>query len=288
MSNYTKATNFATKDTLPTGDSNKIVKGTEIDNEFNSISGAISSKSDIASPTFTGSPAAPTATAGSNTTQIANTAYVRGELTTLIPSGIILLWSGSIASIPSGWTLCNGSNSTPDLRDRFVVGAGSTYAVNATGGANTVTLDATMIPAHTHTVSATGTTGGQSANHTHTFSGTTSGQSNTHAHAASVTDSGHSHTESAVNNFDGSQTLANGGINIGGERQTGTSTTGITVGIGNANADHSHTYSGTTSTVSADHNHTVTVSGTTGNGTGGGLAHENRPPYFALAYIMKT
>jgi microcystin-dependent protein len=288
MSNYTKATNFATKDTLPTGDSNKIVKGTEIDNEFNSISGAISSKSDIASPTFTGSPAAPTATAGSNTTQIANTAYVRGELTTLIPSGIILLWSGSTASIPSGWVLCNGSNSTPDLRDRFVVGAGSTYAVNATGGANTVTLDATMIPAHTHTVSATGTTGGQSANHTHTFSGTTSGQSNTHAHAASVTDNGHSHTESAVNNFDGSQTLANGGINIGGDRQTGTSTTGISVSIGNANADHSHTYSGTTATVSADHNHTVTVSGTTGNGTGGGLAHENRPPYFALAYIMKT
>jgi hypothetical protein len=81
MSNYTKATNFATKDTLSTGDSNKIVKGTEIDNEFNSISGAISSKADIASPTFTGTPAAPTATAGSNTTQLANTAYVKAEIT---------------------------------------------------------------------------------------------------------------------------------------------------------------------------------------------------------------
>jgi hypothetical protein len=83
MSNYTKATNFATKDTLPTGDSNKIVKGTEIDNEFNSISGAISSKADIASPTFTGTPAAPTATAGSNTTQLANTAFVKAEITSL-------------------------------------------------------------------------------------------------------------------------------------------------------------------------------------------------------------
>jgi len=81
MSNYTKATNFATKDTLPTGDANKIVKGTEIDNEFNSISGAISSKADIASPTFTGTPAAPTATTGSNTTQLANTAYVKQEIT---------------------------------------------------------------------------------------------------------------------------------------------------------------------------------------------------------------
>lgn len=81
MSNYTKATNFATKDTLPTGDSNKIVKGTEIDNEFNSISGAISSKSDIASPTFTGTPAAPTATSGSNTTQLANTTFVTAAIT---------------------------------------------------------------------------------------------------------------------------------------------------------------------------------------------------------------
>lgn len=286
MSNYTKATNFATKDTLPTGDSNKIVKGTEIDNEFNAISGAISSKADIASPTFTGSPAAPTATAGSNTTQIANTAYVRGELTALIPSGIILLWSGSIASIPSGWVLCNGSNSTPDLRDRFVVGAGSAYAVNATGGANTVTLDATMIPSHTHSLSASGTTSGQSAGHTHTFSGTTSGQSATHSHAATVTDPGHTHN---THNFNG------GGGNPGGDMNssapqnlsTTSSTTGISVAIGNASADHSHTYSGTTSAVSGDHTHTVTVTGTSG-GTGGGLAHENRPPYFALAYIMKT
>jgi hypothetical protein len=81
MSNYTKATNFATKDTLPTGDSNKIVKGTEIDNEFNSISGAISSKADIASPTFTGTPSAPTATVGSNTTQVATTSFVFAERT---------------------------------------------------------------------------------------------------------------------------------------------------------------------------------------------------------------
>lgn len=83
MSSYVKATNFATKDTLPTGDSNKIVKGTEIDNEFNAIAGAISSKADLASPTFTGSPAAPTATTGSNTTQVANTAYVKAEITAL-------------------------------------------------------------------------------------------------------------------------------------------------------------------------------------------------------------
>jgi len=49
--------------------------------------------------------------------------------------GMIVLWSGSIASIPGGWALCNGSNGTPDLRNNFVVGAGDTYAVDATGGA---------------------------------------------------------------------------------------------------------------------------------------------------------
>ena len=81
MSNYTKATNFATKDTLPTGDSGKIVKGTEIDNELNAIASAISSKANTASPTFTGTPAAPTATVGSNTTQIATTAFVTSAIT---------------------------------------------------------------------------------------------------------------------------------------------------------------------------------------------------------------
>jgi hypothetical protein len=61
-------------------------------------------------------------------------------------AGMIMLWSGSSASIPSGWLLCDGTNSTPDLRNRFVVGATSTYAVGATGG----TADAIVV-AHTHT-----------------------------------------------------------------------------------------------------------------------------------------
>ena len=69
---------------------------------------------------------------------------------TSVPSGCILLWSGSIGSIPSGWYLCNGSNGTPDLRDRFVVGAGSSYAVNGTGGST----DAIVVT-HSHTASST-------------------------------------------------------------------------------------------------------------------------------------
>ena len=285
MANYTKATNFTAKDGLPTGNSGKIVKGAELDTEYTAIASAIASKADINSQTFTGTPAAPTASTGTNTTQLATTAFVNASILYAVPAGVITLWSGSIASIPTGWSLCNGSSGTPDLRDRFVVGAGTTYAVNATGGANTVTLDATMIPAHTHSLSASGTTSGQSAGHTHTFSGTTSGQSATHTHT--VNDAGHAHTFSS--------TLAKtdavgGGSNTIKTREDGTTTTStVTTGISlnNASADHSHTYSGTTSAVSGDHTHTVTVTGTSGS-AGGGLAHENRPPYFALAYIMKT
>jgi microcystin-dependent protein len=67
------------------------------------------------------------------------------------PSGGIIIWSGSSASIPSGWLLCDGSNSTPDLRNRFVVGATSTYAVGATGGS----ADAIVV-SHTHSITDPG------------------------------------------------------------------------------------------------------------------------------------
>jgi len=72
-----------------------------------------------------------------------------------IPAGLIAMWSGSIGSIPSGWYLCDGSNGTPNLTDRFIIGAGSTYAVNGTGGVSSVTLTTNNLPAHTHTATVT-------------------------------------------------------------------------------------------------------------------------------------
>jgi hypothetical protein len=87
MSNYTQSTNFATKDALPSGDPLKIVKGTEINTEFNNISVAIATKADLVSPTFTGTPALPTGTtavtqsAGNNTTALATTAFVGAAIT---------------------------------------------------------------------------------------------------------------------------------------------------------------------------------------------------------------
>ncbi len=66
------------------------------------------------------------------------------------PVGCIVLWSGAEKDIPSGWALCNGQNGTPDLRNRFVVGAGSNYSVGATGGSADVTLTADQMPKHNH------------------------------------------------------------------------------------------------------------------------------------------
>lgn len=92
-----------------------------------------------------------------------------------IPTGIITMWSGSTATIPSGWVICDGTNSTPDLRDKFVIGAGSTYAVDATGGDTT----------HNHTGN-TGYTGG----------GTLAGPG-----TAKIGTQSHRHTISSVNHL---------------------------------------------------------------------------------------
>ena len=67
-----------------------------------------------------------------------------------IPTGIIVIWSGSIANIPAGWVICDGNNGTPDLRDKFVIGAGGSLNPNDTGGSATHDHDFTG-NGHTHT-----------------------------------------------------------------------------------------------------------------------------------------
>jgi len=201
LSNYTKATNFASKDALSTGNPAKVIKGTEIDAEYTAIASAISSKADSNSPTFTGTPLAPTASVGTNTTQVATTAFV---LANSVPSGMIAMWSGSVATIPSGWYLCNGSNGTPDLRDRFVVGAGSTYAVDATGGSANA-----IVVSHTHT--------------------------------ATVTDPGHNHSVQTLalqTSAAGAEvTTQFSGTNLTGSNTTGITVTNATTGTSGTNAN---------------------------------------------------
>ena len=81
-----------------------------------------------------------------------NLLKIDGTAGGIVPSGAIIMWSGAANAIPTGYVLCNGSNNTPDLRNRFIVGAGSAdYSPGDTGGADSVTLTVDQIPAHTHT-----------------------------------------------------------------------------------------------------------------------------------------
>ena len=82
-------------------------------------------------------------------------------------AGMVTMWAGAIGSIPTGWQLCNGSSGAPDLRDKFIIGAGNTYAIGNGGGAATINIAHTHTgPSHTHTVATNGAltqgTGGHS------------------------------------------------------------------------------------------------------------------------------
>ena len=169
--------------------------------------------------TLTGTTAAPTVSASDDSTKIATTAFVRD----IVPTGVIVMWSGSVATIPSGWLLCDGTNSTPDLRNRFIVGAGSTYSVDGTGGS----ADAIVV-SHTHT----GTTASNGA----------------HTHSATA-----------------------GNFSITGNVQFSYGGVGSSLGT-----------SATTASAGA-HTHTFTTDSTGSSGT-----NANLPPYYALAYIMKS
>ena len=81
-----------------------------------------------------------------------------------IPAGVIVMWSGTLTTIPSGWHLCDGISGTPDLRDRFVLGSSASENPGATGGTNSYSLTEAQLPSHKHTASAS--TAGA---HTHTI-----------------------------------------------------------------------------------------------------------------------
>jgi hypothetical protein len=179
--------------------------------------------------TLTGTTAAPTVSASDDSTKIATTAFVRD----IVPTGVIVMWSGSVATIPSGWLLCDGTNSTPDLRNRFIIGANADDAgvakTNVTGSATQTggSKDAIVV-SHTHT----GTTV-SAGNHYHGVEAQTISQP----------------LFSGLN--------ARGGTNVGAFAQQ--------------------------TTEAGAHVHTFTTDSTGSSGT-----NANLPPYYALAYIMKS
>lgn len=149
MANYVKNTNFASKDSLPTGDPLKIVKGTEIDSEFNSIATAVASKADSNSPSLLGTPTAPTAAAGTNNTQLATTAFVTTAMQALYPVGSIYINAG-VTTNPA--TLLGFGTWTAFGAGKVLVGqdtGDSLFDVlEETGGSK----DATLV-SHSHTAS---------------------------------------------------------------------------------------------------------------------------------------
>jgi hypothetical protein len=182
MSDYTKSTNFATKDNLSSGNALKIVKGTEIDTEFNNIATAIATKADLSSPTFTGTPTLPTGTiattqsSGNSTTAIATTAFVQAAIALLYPVGSIytnatsstnpatLLGFGTWTAFGAGRVMV-GFNSGNSLFDTAEETGGSADAITVSHTHTATVTD----PGHTHgsnyvgSSNALGTPGGAAA-----------------------------------------------------------------------------------------------------------------------------
>jgi hypothetical protein len=208
MADYNKATNFTAKDGLPTGNAGKIVKGTEIDTELTAVSNAIASKADINSPTFTGTPAGPTASAGTNTTQLATTAFVTAALQAAYPIGSIYI-NASSASNPA--TLLGFGTWTAFGAGRVMVGLDASDALFDTAEETGGSKDAVVV-SHTHTATS------------------------------NVTDPGHLHFMNGAAVF-GASPLAStvGGTNLGVGGNTSTATTGITVATTNASTGVSGT-----------------------------------------------
>jgi hypothetical protein len=162
MADYTKATNFTAKDSLPTGNSGKIVKGTEIDTELNAVANAIASKADINSPGLTGTPTAPTASAGTNTTQLATTAFVTAALSAAYPVGSIYI-NATSASNPS--TLLGFGTWTAFGAGRVMVGLDGSDALFDTAEETGGSKNAVLV-SHTHTATSTVTDPGHQHNQT--------------------------------------------------------------------------------------------------------------------------
>lgn len=139
-----------------------------------------------------------------------------------MPIGGIIMWSGGVATVPEKWHLCDGSNGTPDLRNRFVVGAGNTYSVGGTGGEANHTLTINEIPSHSHGSTASG---------------------------------------GVVNASATGLRFNSGGMIMWSYEETQPWPT-----------VQAAAYSGSAAT----------------SNVGGGQAHNNLPPYYALAYIMKV
>ena len=233
--------------------------------EINSLQTQVYSNAKVASYMLnnTAKITAQTQSTDDDSAAVATTAFVYNHM----PPGIIVMWNSSVASIPAGWQLCNGTNGTPDLRDRFVIGAGSSYAVAATGG----NKDAVVV-SHDHTGTATvNFSGTTDAGGVHTHSGTAITESLVGTHGGD--DRNAQNLSGIVSGFITDEIVGATGSGTG-SLLTIDASHGHTLSIGNS-ASHTHTFSSTTSA-----SYTTNARGVSGT-------NANLPPYYALCYIQK-
>ena len=190
------------------------------------------------------------------------------------PTGGIILWSGAANAIPTGWVLCDGQNSTPDLRNRFVVGAGDSYAVDATGGS----ADATLV-SHTHGSGNLGT--GNAGSHSHSGNTNNTGD---HSHSGNTNNTGSHQHRWGTDDNDGASGAGNPDANGGQSWKAWTDSQGSHSHNINTNNSGSHSHNINTNNT-GDHSHNV--NGDTAS-SGSSATGANLPPYYALCYIMKS
>ena len=221
MSNYVKSTNFTSKDTLPSGSALKIIKGSEFDTEFNAIATAVSTKADLVSPTFTGTPIAPTASAGDNSTQLATTAFVQSVATAV-----------KAALFPVGSIYTNATDNT---NPATLLGFGTWTAFGT--GRVPVGYDASN-----SLFNAAEKTGGSADSVTvsHTHTGTTA-SNGSHSHFIANTDNAGGATSPSLSSSN-YLTRGNGGGGTSEAYQLQGSATTASVGLTSTASAHTHTF----------------------------------------------
>jgi len=199
-----------------------------------------------------------------------STVTVNGVEMFFVPRGAIIMWSGSAANIPPGWALCDGTNGTPDLRDKFIIAAGGTYSPGATGGSTS----------HTHTVDIAAFTSGSESGHTHSIDppATTSSSAGSHSHiAAFAADDSYIYWNRVAASYTSNYTKP-----VSGTRTSGTYS--MAYGISTTtDGDHTHSVdiAAFTSGAGSAHSHSVDPPATTSSSV------SHLPPYYALCFIMK-
>jgi hypothetical protein len=246
----------------------------------------------------------------------------------MVPIGGIIMWSGTTGDIPPGWSLCDGSNGTPNLSGKFIVSAGGAYGVGDTGGADEVdishdhavgTLANDTLGAHVHTISGASASDGAHTHaggtlqsdydaHTHTSgSYATDSDSHTHTSGSYATDSdSHTHgqitTESAggtggttfieaitiqndahTHDVTGTSASDNHSHDVTGSSASDSHRHDIDTGATASDGAHTHGVGTFANDSQGDHVHTITGS----VATGGNATHDNRPAYYAIAFIMR-